>query len=108
MTEIAVDARQQTKAAAAQTAVDANNVAASCGICAVIVPQPYAKVGFGVASGVSWLVANYYQRIANDPPRDDFDQVWESGADLDENQMPADEPAATLHRFAARALLTAD
>ncbi|MBA2711974.1 MAG: hypothetical protein H0U55_00235 [Rubrobacteraceae bacterium] len=57
---------------------------------------------------MEWLIANYYQSVANDPPRDDFDLVWESDADLDESQVPASEPEATLHRFAARALLASD
>src|SRR5215213_7169863 len=108
MTEITDAARQQAKAAAARQAVFDNNLAAASGIVAVVVPVSAFRLAFGVGSGAFWLLANYRQSVANDPPRDDFDQVWESDADLDESQVPASEPDATLHRFAARALLASD
>ena len=108
MTDIADAARQQAKAAAASQAVLDNNLAAICGIIAVVAPPPPVKLAFGVGSGAYWLLANYYQSIANDPPRQDFDVVWESDAQLDESQVPASEPEGTLHRFAARTLLAAD
>ena len=83
--------------------------------------------GIGVASGVgalagvavggtlavcsfgAWLIGNRYQRIANDPPRQDFDQVSESFARLiEEFSVLAEEPLATAHRLAAHQVILAD
>ena len=80
--------------------------------------------GIGVASGVgalagvavggtlavcsfgAWLIGNRYQRIANDPPRQDFDQVSESFARLiEEFSVLAEEPLATAHRLAAHQVI---
>ncbi|MET7311649.1 hypothetical protein ABZS68_32490 [Streptomyces sp. NPDC005571] len=61
-----------------------------------------------VGSLTAWLIGNRYQRIANDPPRDDFDQVTESFARLLEDAVPAEEPHATVHRLAANQVLLCD
>jgi hypothetical protein len=45
---------------------------------------------------------------ALDPPRDDFDEVSESGATFREDLVTDEEPFASLHRFAGRGLVLAD
>jgi hypothetical protein len=62
----------------------------------------------GVASFTAWWIGNRYQRLANDPPRDDFGLVSISGASVDESALPSDEPDATAARFVAQQLILAD
>jgi hypothetical protein len=54
------------------------------------------------------LIGNQYQRIANDPPRQDFDQVSESFARLIEESVPTKEPLASVHKLAAHQVMLAD
>src|SRR5260370_31072831 len=49
-----------------------------------------------------------YQRLANDPPRDDFDQFLTSSAIVNNAAVPPDEPMAAAFRFAAQNVVLAD
>ncbi|MEV7571317.1 hypothetical protein [Streptomyces tanashiensis] len=120
MTDVSAERRQQAKTAAANAAVAANDTAVVLGIAGVVVAGAGVASGVGSLAGVgigatlavgsfaAWLVGNRYQRIANDPPRDDFDQVTESFARLLEDAVPAEEPHATVHRLAANQVLLCD
>lgn len=120
MPDVSTEKRQQVKAAAANAAVAANDTAVVLGIAGVVVAGAgvgsgvgaFAGVGVGatlaVGSFAAWLIGNRYQRIANDPPRDDFDQVTESFARLLEDFVPAEEPHAMVHRLAANQVLLCD
>ncbi len=120
MTEVSAERRQQLKTAAANAAVSANDTAVVLGIAGVVVAGGGIASGVGAFAGVgiggtlavcsfgAWLIGNRYQRIANDPPRDDVDQVTESVALLLEEAVPVDEPQATVHRLAANQLLLGD
>ncbi|MEU7283498.1 hypothetical protein AB0A69_32715 [Streptomyces sp. NPDC045431] len=120
MTDVDAEKRQQAKVAAANAAVAANDTAVVLGIAGVAVAGAGAATGAGALAGVAvgatlavgsftaWLIGNRYQRIANDPPRDDCDQVTESFARLLEDEVPTDEPHATVHRLAANQVLLCD
>jgi hypothetical protein len=120
MPEGNAEQRQRAKAAAANAAVAANDTAVVLGVAGVVVAGAGVASGVGALAGVgvgaalavcsfgAWFVGNRYQRIANDPPRTDFDQVAESVAGLIEGAVPAEEPRATVHRLAARHLLLGD
>lgn len=120
MTEVSAERRQQLKTAAANAAVTANDTAVILGVAGVVVAGAGVASGAGALVGVgvgatlavgsfaAWLIGNRYQRIANDPPRDDFDQVTESFARLIEDMVPVEEPQATVHRLAANQMLLGD
>jgi hypothetical protein len=120
MTDVSAEQRQRAKTAAANIAVAANDAAVVLGAAGLIVAGAgvasgvgaLAGVGAGAALGVcsfgAWFVGNRYQRLANDPPRDDFDQVTISAATLDEGALPAAEPDATVTRVAAQQIILAD
>jgi hypothetical protein len=87
MSAVSAEERQKAKAAAANAAVAANDTAVVLGAAAAVVAVggvastvgALAGVGMGavlaVGSFCAWWVGNRYQRLANDPPRTDFDQV---------------------------------
>src|SRR5450755_1793770 len=114
MTDVSAEQRQRAKTAAANIAVAANDAAVVLGAAGLIVAGAgvASGVGAGAALGVcsfgAWFVGNRYQRLANDPPRDDFDQVTISAATLDEGALPAAEPDATVTRVAAQQIILAD
>ncbi|WP_435591866.1 hypothetical protein [Nocardia sp. bgisy118] len=120
MTEVDPQQRQNAKTAAANAAVAANDTAAVLGIAGVAVAAVGASTGLGAPAGlfvggvlavgsfVAWGIGNRYQRLANDPPRDDFDQVSISEARLDEGALPADELLASFVRYAANQAILAD
>src|SRR5436305_5822987 len=120
MSDVNAEQRQKAKAAAANIAVVANDTAVVLGAAGIIVTGAgvasgvgaLAGVGAGVALGVcsfgAWFIGNRYQRLANDPPRDDFDQVTISAASVSDARLPPDEPDATAARFAAQQVILAD
>jgi hypothetical protein len=111
MPEVSAQQKQAVKQLAAQTALTDNNIAAGLGVAAAaasFVSPPHAAV-LGIGSGLFWLCANYRQAIANDPPRDDFGEVWVTRAFLDEAQLPGEEDRERLfYRFDALQLLVCD
>lgn len=80
---------------------------ASAGAVVALVSPLHGAI-LGVGAGMMGVCGNYRQAVANDPPRDDFGEVWVSGAVLDENALPAEEPSRTLVRFAAHQMLVMD
>ena len=94
MSDISADQTARAKADAANAAVASNAAAVVLGASGVIVAGIGVASGVGALAGVAaggtlavcsfgaWLIGNRYQRIANDPPRQDFDQVSESFARL--------------------------
>lgn len=120
MTQISPEERQRAKTAAANAAVAANDAAVVLGAAGAVVVVggvasgvgALAGVGVGAALGVcsfgAWLVGNRYQRLANDPPRNDFDQVTTSAAFVVEEELPADAPDSVVARFAAQQLVLTD
>ena len=120
MTEVNADQRARAKTAAANAAVAANDTAVVLGAGGAVVALAGVASGVGALAGVgvgavlavcsfgAWWVGNRYQRLANDPPRDDFDQVTVSTAAVVEEALPADEPDATASRMAAEQLVLAD
>jgi hypothetical protein len=119
MTEVNAQQRQNAKAAAANAAVSANDTAVVLGGAGLIVAAGGVVLGaaplgvgvglvLGLGSFAAWAIGNRYQRLANDPPRDDFDQVTVSGAQLVDTEIPATEPDATFIRYAANQLILID
>jgi hypothetical protein len=120
MAEVSAEQRQKAKAAAANAAVAANDTAVVLGGAGIIIATVGGATGLGAPAGLfvggilgvgsfaAWAIGNRYQRLANDPPRDDFDQVTISGAQLVDEAVPAEEPQATFIRYAANQLLVAD
>ena len=120
MSEISADQRQKAKTAAANAAVAANDTAVAFGAVGAVVVVGGVASGVGALAGVgvgaalavcsfgAWFVGNRYQRLANDPPRSDFDRVTTSSAHLLDDTLPAQEPDATVSRFAIQQLILAD
>jgi hypothetical protein len=120
MSEVSAEQRQRAKTAAANAAVAANDAAVVLGAAGAVVALAGVASGVGALAGVgmgaalavcsfgAWFVGNRYQRLANDPPRSDFDQVTTSTARLLEETLPAQEPDATVARFASQHLILAD
>jgi hypothetical protein len=54
-----------------------NNLAGGLTVAAGLVAfvSPPHGIALGIGSGLFWLCANYRQSIANDPPREAFDEV---------------------------------
>ncbi|USQ85875.1 hypothetical protein NFX46_20340 [Streptomyces phaeoluteigriseus] len=108
---MSAEQRQAVKQQATQTALLDNNAAAALATAAAAVAlfSPPHAAALGVGSGLFWLCANYRQSIANDPPRDDFGDVWMTTAQLDEAQLPGEESRERLlYRFDAQQLLACD
>lgn len=94
MSEVNPEQKAQAKTAAANMAVSANDTAVVLGAAGAVVVVAgvasgvgaLAGVGMGAALGVcsfgAWWVGNRYQRLANDPPREDFDEVCESNGQI--------------------------
>jgi hypothetical protein len=120
MAEINVDQRQKAKAAAANAAVAANDMAVVLGAAGAVVAFAGVASGAGALAGVgagavlavgsfgAWWIGNRYQRLANDPPRDDFDQFFTSEASIEDSAVSTEEPTATVIRFAAQNFVLAD
>ena len=120
MTQINAGERQRAKAAAANAAVAANDTAVVLGAAGAGVALAGVASGVGALAGVgvgaalavcsfgAWWMGNRYQRLANDPPRNDFDQFLESSSFVNDNAVPVDEPAATAARYAAQHVVLAD
>jgi hypothetical protein len=111
MSEMTADQRQRVKQEATRTALLDNNIAASLVVAGGLVSfvSPAHGISLGIGSGLFWLCANYRQSIANDPARDDFDQVWVTSANLDEDLLPgSDEQERAVNRFDAQVLLVCD
>lgn len=120
MAELNADQRQKAKTAAANAAVAANDTAVVLGAAGAVVAFAGVASGVGSLAGVgvgavlavssfaAWWVGNRYQRLANDPPRDDFDQFLTSEASVDDTALPAEEPKASVIRFGAQNVVLAD
>ena len=120
MSEINAEQRQKAKTTAANAAVAANDTAVVLGAAGAVVVVGGVASGVGALAGVgvgaalavcsfgAWLVGNRYQRLANDPPRSDFDQITISNARLLEEALPTQEPDATVARFAGQQWILAD
>jgi hypothetical protein len=110
VTEVNAQERQRLKQQAAQMAImDANlsqYMAATAAVVAVL-SAPHGIV-LAVGAAVLGVCGNYRQAVANDPPRDDFDQVWVTGASFDDALVPEDERMASIHRFAANQIMLTD
>jgi hypothetical protein len=110
VTEVSAQERQKLKVQATQMAItDANlsqYMAATAAVVAVISAPHGVVLAFG--SAMLGVCGNYRQAVANDPPRDDFDQVWVTGASLDDSLVPEDERMASIHRFAANLIMLTD
>ena len=74
----------------------------------VSLASPAHGAALAVGAAMMGVCGNYRQAVANDPPRDDFDQIQVSQARLNEALLPADEPQRSLHLFAAHQMLIAD
>lgn len=87
MPQVDQEQRQQAKAAAANAAVEANDAAVAIGVTGTVAAAALVATGVGAFAGVgvgaalmlgsfgAWYIGNRYQRLANDPPRDDFDVI---------------------------------
>jgi hypothetical protein len=104
MTEVSAEERQRAKASHQSQATRDGYIAGFCTIAAAITRNP----GWGIPGGLAVILATYHRSMAQDPPRADFDVVWETEAELNEELLPADEPERTLHRFAAEQLIAMD
>ncbi|SHF83607.1 hypothetical protein [Streptoalloteichus hindustanus] len=110
--------KQSLKQKVAKTADDARKAAAAVAAAAAATAatataagEPALAAAAGAVSGVAGLVALFstiVQKLANDPPRDDFDEVWVSSAALDENALPTEEPQRTIVLFSVQHAILAD
>jgi hypothetical protein len=119
MPDVNAEQRQQAKTAA-NLAVVANDTAVVLGAAGAIIVVGGVASGVGSLGGVlvggtlgvcsfaAWFIGNRYQRLANDPPRGDFNQLSTSTAFIVEQALPADEPDATVARFAAQQVILVD
>jgi hypothetical protein len=97
-----------------------NDAAVVLGVGAVVVAGAAAATGVGAPAGAlaggalaigsfgAWLIGNRYQRLANDPPRDDIETVSVSGASVNADALPAEEPQRSVARLAAQQIVLAD
>jgi hypothetical protein len=102
--------RQALKRQAANMAITDGNLSQYlAGVAAVValVSPPHAAV-LGLGAAAMGVCGNYRQSVANDPPRDDYGEVWVSNATFDGPSAGADEYMAVLERFAAQLLLVCD
>jgi hypothetical protein len=116
MSEVNAEQRARAKTAAANMAVTANDTAVVLGAAGAVVVVAgvasgvgaLAGVGMGAALGVcsfgAWWVGNRYQRLANDPPREDFDEVDESNGQI----VHGSSAPGGAWEFAASQLILAD
>jgi hypothetical protein len=119
MSNLTPEQKQKAKAAAANAAVAANDTAVVLGAAGVVVAAAGAISGAGAPAGVmvgavlgvasfgAWFMANRYQRLANDPPRDDYASQTLSTAAYVENQS-YDEPICTIRGLSGEYLVFAD
>ncbi len=120
MSEVNSQQRQNAKTAAANASVACNDAAVVLGAGGLLVAGGGVASGVGALAGVgiglvlglasfgAWAIGNRYQRLANDPPRDDFNQVTISRAALNVTALPTAEPDATAIRYAANYLILID
>lgn len=120
MSDVSSEQRQRAKAAAANAAVAANDTAVVLGVAAVAVAGAGAATGVGAPAGIfaggalaigsfaAWAIGNRYQRLANDPPRDDFGEVSVTGGSVSVESLPTEEPQSSVARFAAQQIVLAD
>ncbi|MBN3815416.1 hypothetical protein G3N57_01800 [Paraburkholderia sp. Se-20369] len=119
MSNLTLEQKQKAKAAAANAAVAANDTAVVLGAAGVVAAAAGGISGagapaglmvgavLGVASFGAWFMANRYQRLANDPPRDDYANQTLSTAAYVENQS-FDEPVYTMRGLSGEYLVFAD
>jgi hypothetical protein len=119
MSDVTPEQKQKAKAAAANAAVAANDTAVVLGAAGVVAAAAGTISGAGTPAGVmvgavlgvasfgAWFMANRYQRLANDPPRDDYADQTLSTAAYVENQS-FDEPVSTMRRLSGEYLVFAD
>ena len=111
MPDVSDEQRQRVKQEATRTALLDNNISAALVVAGGVASfvSPAHGIVLGIGSGLFWLCANYRQSIANDPPRDDFDEVWITSASVDEGSLPGGESRErTIYRFHAQQLLVCD
>lgn len=80
----------------------------AAGAAAVTFVSPPHTAVLALGAALMGLCGNYRQEIANDPPRDDFDEVWVSTATLDESLLQTEERLNTCQRFAATQMMLSD
>ena len=119
MTDITSDQKAKMKAAAGNAAVSANDMAVVLGAAGVVAAAAGTATGVGAPAGVgvavvlglasfgAWFMANRYQRLANDPPRTDYQTVTVSAAAYVENQSVA-EPLASFRALSGEHLVFGD
>src|SRR6516164_9505099 len=110
MPEVDAQARARLKQEAARTALLDSEIAqvlSAVAALASLFSPPHAAV-LGIGSAAMGQCGNYRQSIANDPPRDDFDQVSITQARVNEDLVPVDEPKRTFYLFAAQHLILSD
>lgn len=110
MSELSAEQRQQLKQESARMAITDANIsqwfAGAAAVVALISPPHAAVLGLGAAA--MGVCGNYRQAVANDPPRDDYQEVSITGAIVDEAAFPEDEPLRTVYRFAAHQIVLTD
>jgi hypothetical protein len=120
MTEISAEQKEKAKKAAANLSVAANDAAVALGVTGALAAAgliatgvgAFAGVGVGAALAVSsfgaWWVGNRYQRLANDPPRDDYGVVEVTAAQSQEAGLSTAEIEPTARQLAIQELILAD
>ena len=120
MTELTPEQRQKAKTTAANLSVASNDAAVALGITAAGAAAVGVATGVGALGGVgigaalavcsfgAWYMGNRYQRLANDPPRDDFDVQSISSAVYQPAGLSGDDTADMLRRLAAHQIMVAD
>ncbi|WP_316762506.1 hypothetical protein [Streptomyces herbicida] len=110
--------KQTLKQKVAKTAEDVRNTSAAVAATAAATAATAAQVGAPEVSAVAGAVmavagilavfSTVVQKLANDPPRDDFDEVWVSAAAIDEDALPEEEPLRTAVRVGAQTAVLTD
>ncbi|MFN6553887.1 hypothetical protein ACP6C7_28465 [Mycolicibacterium septicum] len=70
-----MDQKVAMKQQQAEPALTDGNPSATCGLIATV-SAPNMKLAFGVGAGLFALLPNYRKALANDPPREGFNEVW--------------------------------
>lgn len=120
MTEITADQKQKAKQTAANLSVAANDAAVALGVTGALAAAALVATGIGAFAGVgvgaalavssfgAWWVGNRYQRLANDPPRDDYNIVEVAAAESKEPGLSTAEIEPTARQLAIQELILAD
>ncbi|MDT0346188.1 hypothetical protein [Streptomyces litchfieldiae] len=101
--------RRQAKQRAGKAAEKGREASAvlAAGAALTVALPPVAAI-LGAASGLFFLYSTYAQKLAKDPPRDDFDEVWLSEAQFNGNAVVDTDPERMIQILAVHQAIAAE